>query len=110
MAFDLEVQPMADKRSKRKYTVEFRQGAVRLVLKEGRTTRQVAADLGMPENTLIAWVHQARRGKGSFTPPEGVDLHKRVRELEAENRRLKLERDILKKATAFFAKENGGQP
>jgi transposase len=70
---------------------------------------RAAADLGMPVHTLTAWLHQARRGKGSFTPEGGVDLEQQVRELQAENRRLKIERDILKKATAFFAKE-GGQP
>lgn len=95
---------------KRKYTSEFRESAVALVLKEGRTVKQAAADLGMPENTLNVWVSQSRNGKGVFTPPAQVDLAAKVRELEAENRRLRLERDILKKATAFFAKEEGGRP
>jgi transposase len=95
---------------KRKYTREFREAAVRLVTAEKTPVAKAAADLGMPSNTLTAWVHQARRGKGSFTPPGGVDWEKRARELEAENRRLKIERDILKKATAFFVRENGGQP
>jgi transposase len=94
---------------KRTYTDEFRQGAVALVLREGRSVKQAAADLGMPENTLNVWVSQARSGKGVFVPAEQKDLAARVRELEAENRRLKLERDILKKATAFFAKE-GDRP
>jgi len=94
---------------KRKYTDEFRQGAVSLVLNEGRSVRDAAADLGMPENTLNVWVSQARHAKGAFAPAEQKDLATRVRELEAECRRLKIERDILKKATAFFAKE-GGQP
>lgn len=94
---------------KRKYTDEFRQGTVALVLTEGRSVRQATADLGMPENTLNVWVSQARRGKGVFVPAEQKDLATRVRELEAECRRLTLERDILKKATAFFAKE-GDRP
>ena len=64
----------------------------------------------MPENTLAVWVSQARRGRGVFTPPQERDLTARVRELENENRRLRLERDILKKATAFFAKEEGSRP
>lgn len=92
---------------KRKYTAEFRVGAVSLVLKEGRTVQQAAADLGMPVHTLTAWVSQHRRGAGSFTPPAQQDLSARVRELESECRRLRLERDILKKATAFFAREGG---
>lgn len=90
---------------KRRYTDEFRQGAVALVLREGRSVKQAAADLGMPENTLNVWVSQARNGTGVFLPGEQKDLAARVRELEAENRRLKLERDILKKATAFFARD-----
>lgn len=94
---------------KRKYTAEFRQAAVRLVTVEKVPAAKAAADLGMPVNTLNLWVSQSRNLKGSFTPPGGVDWEKKVRELEAENRRLRLERDILKKATAFFAKE-GGQP
>lgn len=63
----------------------------------------------MPVHTLSLWVSQARRGAGVFTPPAQQDLAARVRELEAQCRRLTIERDILKKATAFFAKE-GGQP
>lgn len=94
---------------KRVYTPEFREAAVRLVTVEKVPPARAAADLGVPVNTLSVWVSQSRRGTGSFAPPGGVDWEKRVRELEAENRRLKIERDILKKATAFFAKE-GGQP
>lgn len=96
--------------TKRKYTAEFRASAVRLVTAEKVPTAKAAADLGVPVNTLSVWVSQSRHGKGSFTPPGGVDWEKKARELEAENRRLKLERDILKKATAFFAGENGGRP
>ena len=94
---------------KRKYTREFREAAVRLVTVEKVEVAKAAADLGMPSNTLTAWVSQARRGAGSFTPAAQVDLAARVRELEAECRRLKIERDILKKATAFFVRE-GAQP
>jgi transposase len=94
---------------KRKYTAEFREAAVRLVTVEKVPAAKAAADLGMPVNTLNLWVSQSRNFKGSFTPPGGMDWEKRAHELEVENRRLKLERDILKKATAFFVKE-GGQP
>lgn len=101
---------MVKGQGKRSYTAEFRRGAVSLVLMEGRTIHQAAADLGMPANTLTVWVSQARREAGVFRPESEKDLAARVRELEAENRRLTLERDILKKATAFFARENGGRP
>jgi transposase len=83
---------------------------VALGLNEGRTVKQAAADLGMPENTLNVWVSQARHGKGAFLPAEQKDLAAQVRELQTENRRLKLERDILKKATAFFARDDGSRP
>jgi transposase len=96
--------------TKRKYTREFRESAVRLVTIEKVPAAKAAANLGIPVNTLSVWVSQARNGKGSFTPPGGVDWEKKARELEAENRRLRIERDILKKATAFFAKEEGGRP
>ena len=95
--------------SKRRYTSEFRAGAVGLVLNEGRSVRQAAQDLGMSNHTLYAWVAQARKGNGVFTPTNQRDLTTRVRELEVENRRLRIERDILKKATVFFAQE-GGRP
>jgi transposase len=95
---------------KRTYTPEFRQSAVALVLQQNVKIRQAAEDLGIPHHTLTLWVSQARNGQGSFAPAEQKDLTQRVRELEAENRRLKIERDILKKATAFFAKEEGGRP
>jgi transposase len=95
---------------KRKYTAEFKESAVGLVLQQGVKIRQAAGDLGIPENSLTVWVSQARQGKGVFAPIEQKDLALRVRELEAENRRLRIERDILKKATAFFVKEEGGRP
>lgn len=101
---------MVKGQNRRKYTAEFRQGAVALVLKEKRSIPDAAAALGMPTNTLNVWVSQARNGKGVFLPDEQKDLAARVRELEAENRRLRIERDILKKATAFFAKEEGSRP
>jgi transposase len=66
-------------KSKREYSPEFRQGAVSLVLKEGRSVKQAAADPGMPQNTLMVWVSQDCRG----LPAEQKDLAARVRELES---------------------------
>ena len=91
--------------NRKKYTQEFRESAVSLVLTQGRKPEEAAANLGMPVSTLVAWVMRARKGRGSFAPAQEKDLAIRVRDLEAENRRLRIERDILKKATAFFAKE-----
>ncbi len=86
---------------------------MKLVIAEGLTPEEAAANLGMPVNTLMAWVSKARRnlsgGGGPFTPPTEAQMAARMRELEAENRRLKLERDISRNATAFFVKE-GDRP
>ena len=89
----------------RQYNREFREGAVKLVLVEGLSVTNAAARLGIPMNTLSAWVVQARKQKGAFTPQADRDLAAKIRELEAENRKLRIEREILKKATAYFAKE-----
>jgi len=94
---------------KQKYTREFREAAVRLVIEQKQTIAAASQSLGMPHNTLVAWVGQARKGRGVFAPQEEKDLLQRVRELEAECRRLRMERDILKKATALFAQQEGGR-
>ena len=97
---------MTDSKGKlRQYNREFREGAVKLVLVEGLSVTNAADRLGIPMNTLSAWVVQARKQKGAFTPQADRDLAAKIRELEAENRKLRIERDILKKATAYFAKE-----
>jgi transposase len=74
-----------------------------MVTVEKRTLRDAASNLGIPYHTLASWTSQSRSGAGSFTPPQERDQASRIRELEAENRRLRIERDILKRATAFFA-------
>jgi transposase len=94
------------RRPRRQYTEEFKAGAVRLVLDEGKTITQVAHDLDLTDSALRQWVERARadRGKGRhgvLTTEERAELSK----LRKENRELRLERDILKKAAAFFAKE-----
>ena len=66
---------------------------------------KVAKSLGMSAPTLHCWVKQSRTGTGVFTPKECLEEKAHMREIEAENRRLKIENEILKKATAYFAKE-----
>jgi transposase len=92
-------------RSRRKFTDEFKAGAVRLVLDEAKTKAQVARDLDLPASALSRWVEQAQadrsRGKIGLTTAEREELAK----LRKENRQLKTERDLLKKWAAFFAKE-----
>ena len=95
------------KRPRRSFTDEFRAGAIRLVLDEGKTIPQVARDLDLTQSSLRKWVERARADRGKGKP--GVLTTAEKEELAAlrkEVRTLRMERDILKKATAFFAKEN----
>jgi transposase len=96
-----------ERRTRRKFTDEFRAGAVKLVLDERRSVAEVSRDLDVHASLLSRWVAQARvdAGKGSsgaLTTAEKEELAR----LRKEVRTLKMERDILKKAAAFFAKEN----
>ena len=84
-------------------TPEFRREAVRLALTSGRTRREVAADLGIGLSTLTRWLGQDRDVSEPNEAP--VDLHAELKRLRRENSVLKQERDILKKAAAFFARE-----
>lgn len=101
---------MANKRpnrTRRSFTEEFKAGAVRLVLDEGKTVGAAARDLDLTASSLRNWVERARadRGKGKpgvLTTAEREELGR----LRKETRELRMERDILKKAAAFFAKEN----
>src|SRR3954454_18304334 len=93
-----------ERRQRRSFTDEFKTGAVRLVLDEGKTVAQVAGDLDLTPSALGGWVEQARadrsKGKTGLTSEERAELAR----LKKENRELRMERDLLKKATAFFAK------
>jgi transposase len=92
------------RRQRRSFSEEFKEQAVRLVLEEGKPVARVARELDLTESSLSVWVKQARadrsKGKTGLTTAEREELAK----LKKEVRELKLERDILKKAAAFFAK------
>lgn len=94
------------KRPRRAFTDEFKSGAVRLVLDEGKTVSQVARDLDLTASALRTWVDRARadrsNGKTGLTTDERLELSR----LRKENRELKQERELLKKWAAFFAKES----
>ena len=103
------VSTMADekqKRPRRSFTDDFKAGAVRLVLDEGKSVSQAARELDLTASALRTWVERARanrtKGKTGLTTEEREELTR----LRKENRELKMQREILKKAAAFFAKEN----
>ncbi len=90
-------------RYQRPYPPEFRREAVRLALTSGRTRREMAEDLGIGLSTLTRWL---REDRDASEPSEAaLDIHAELKRLRRENAVLKQERDILKKAAAFFAKE-----
>ena len=95
------------KRKRRAFTPEFKADAVRLVKASDRGVAQVAKDLDLTETALREWVKRAEvdAGKG---PPDALTTAEREElvRLRRENKRLSMERDILKKAAAFFAKES----
>jgi transposase len=91
------------------YTPEFREEAVRLVRTSGRPIREVADELGVNDQTLRNWLYA---GGGDTRPPKEMSSDDRE-ELARLRRRVKVleqERDILKKAAAWFAKETGSTP
>ena len=102
-------KPMADtskRRSRRQFTDEFKASAVRLVLDEGKTVGAAARDLDLTETALREWVRRAQadrsKGRTGLTLAEREELAR----LRKEVRELRTEREILKKAAAFFANES----
>jgi transposase len=100
---------MADtpkRRPRRQFTDEFKAGAIRLVLDEGKTVGAVARELDLTASALADWVRkaQADRTKGR-TGLTGVEREELAR-LRKEVRELRMEREVLKKAAAFFAKDH----
>ena len=92
------------RRARRQFSNEFMAGAVRLVLDEGKTIGAVARELDLTPSSLANWVRHARadrtKGRTGLTTEERAELT----QLRKENRELRTEREILKKAAAFFAK------
>jgi transposase len=88
------------------YTLEFKQSAISLVTEQGYKPEEAARNLGINVHTLKYWLKQHRQNGGVVDPVEQVDLRRRNADLEREVTRLRMERDILKKAAAFFARES----
>jgi transposase len=89
---------------RRKFSKEFKAEAVRLVLEQGLGPAQAAQDLGIGQSTLNKWLREerGRQKPESLTEDERVELKR----LRRENSVLRMEREILKKATAYFAKNS----
>ena len=92
-------------RQRRRHTLEFKQGAVRMVTEEGLSQAEVSRRLGIPENSLRNWKRSLKGGPTPAGPGQPSALEAELLRLRAENERLRMEGEILKKATAFFAKE-----
>lgn len=93
---------------RRKYSNEFKVDAVRQVVEQGRSVVEVAKGLGIHENLLHGWKRKLT-ANGSVLPAKNeksvLDLEQEVRELRRELEKAKADREILKKATAYFAKD-----
>jgi transposase len=91
------------RRPRRKFTSEFKAEAVDLVRQSGKSPSQVAKDLDLTETALRGWIKKAQEAGGS--PKLAKNEREELATLRQENRTLRMERDFLKKAAAFFAKE-----
>jgi len=95
------------RRKRRQFTPEFKAESVRLVRESGKSIGLIAKELDLTETCLRNWVQHAERTARS-TKPEQLPASERqeLGSLRRQVKRLRMERDILKKATAFFAKES----
>jgi transposase len=100
--------PMKENQNRIKYTKELKQDAVNLVMEQGYSTNEVGRRLGIPQSNVSRWVREYMRDQQDSTQ-DGIsrkELETEVKRLKKENQRLQMEREILKKAAAFFAKES----
>lgn len=96
------------RRKRRKFTDEFKAETAQFIQSSGKSVSEVCRDLDLSETAVRNWLRQAevdtgRGPEGALTSAERDELTR----LRRENRQLRMEREILKKATAFFAKESG---
>jgi len=92
-----------------RYTKEFRQEAVKLIMEDGLSWGEAARRLSLPASTLANWVKAAKAGKlgdvgKKYRPLTEVEME--LARVKKENAELRMERDILKKAAAYFARES----
>lgn len=93
-------------RRKPRYTVEFKREALGLLRKSGKTVPVVAAELGVAKSALYRWQREPA-GTPESKRARAISVEEELRQLRRENQRLKMEQEFLKKAAAFFAKQNG---
>ena len=95
------------KQTTKPYSAEFKERAVKLAVESDQAVAQTARDLGINENTLHTWLSKYHHG-GNGTPGQlnSEHLYEELKRLKKENALLKEERDILKKAAAYFAKQS----
>lgn len=91
---------------RRKFSEEFKNEAIALVRQQGMSVNQVATDLGIKWGTVNRWVEQAAADSGERPGALTTAEREELSQLRRQVKRLTLEREILKKATAFFAKES----
>ena len=92
---------------RRKFAAEFKREAIKLASQAGVSKSKVAEELGIHANVLSRWVREARDGKWEMAPgkPLKSEQQAEIERLRRELQRVKTERDILKKAVAYFAKD-----
>lgn len=95
---------------RKRYTPAYRRDAARLVIDTGRTIAEVAGEIGVGAQLLGRWVAAERARMDG--PPEALDLNERaeLERLRAENSQLRMDREFLKKAAAFFVAEHSNPP
>lgn len=92
--------------ARKKYTQAYRDEAVELVVSSGRPVAQIARDLGINEATLGNWVNKSKNSEDTPDKPLSIDERAELKAAREEIRKLKMERDFLKKAAAWFASES----
>ena len=94
------------KEKRKRFTANFKEEAVKMVIETSRPIADVAREINVNAGTLGNWVNKYREDHAGEEPPLEISERARLKELEAENRELRMEREFLKKAAAFFAQED----
>jgi transposase len=96
---------MSMSKQRRSFTAEYKEQVARMVVEESRAIPSTAREIGVNQQTLRNWVGEYRKNHAGDEPPLTLSERARLRELEKEVRELRLEKEFLGKAAAFFASE-----